>query len=236
MGDDLRKRLYLALLVLGMLGLLMGCGPKQEEVAMVEAAEMAQDYAERLCELGITEADAEFAERMQDYLESFPPEVAEAWEPYQVVGLMLADIGMGEYDFDNGSWTPSSQTVYAFDVEVFDLDRMYTLFLQGVQSIVGDELIFENIQEDTSQVNHEEGNGVQVISFTCQGRPYRYEAEVYNDWFDMGAVAFVNEVLAAEGLDKRLWCTSDGYQECILFYNTPQWAESYAQKMGYALK
>ena len=43
---------------------------------------------------------------------------------------------MGEYEFNSYTWTPTSSDVYAFDAEVFDIENMYALFLQGVKAIV----------------------------------------------------------------------------------------------------
>lgn len=50
--------------------------------------------------------------------------------------LLLSRLGEGEYDYDTGIWTPTSSQVYAFDAEVYDIEHMYALFLQGVSSIV----------------------------------------------------------------------------------------------------
>ena len=57
-------------------------------------------------------------------------------EPWDFPLMLLSRLGAGTYDFDTGDWTSTSTDVYSFDAEVFDIDHMYTLFLQGVSSIV----------------------------------------------------------------------------------------------------
>ena len=87
------------------------------------------------------------------YLE-MPPEVI-----IDKAADLLTVLGDGEYDFENMTWTPDENGVYAFDAEVFNVDKVYTDFLTGISSLDKEELDFKNIQEDTSQMNWEEGTG-----------------------------------------------------------------------------
>ena len=45
---------------------------------------------------------------------------------------VLAAIGWGNYDYEKRLWTPSSQQIYAFDAEVFDIEAMYPNYLNGL--------------------------------------------------------------------------------------------------------
>ncbi len=79
------------------------------------------------------------------------------------------------------------------------------------------------------------GSGVQVLRFRCNGNPYEFRAEAYYDWMDMRVVDFMNGVLETEQAEKRLWVSSDGYQGCIIFFNTKEWAKEFRRIMGYGL-
>ena len=114
----------------------------------------------------------------QDY-KTMPPEVE-----LNKAAMLLTVLGQGEYDYENMTWTPYTNGVYTFDVEFFNVEKMYTDFLTGVSSLDEEELDFKNIQEDTRQVNWEEGTGKRTVSFEWKHRQFTLEAEVYDDWFD----------------------------------------------------
>ena len=48
-----------------------------------------------------------------------------------------------------------------------------------------------------------------------------------NDWFDMKMIGYINKILQENNSNKFLYFTSDGWQNCILFYNTEKWAEKF---------
>lgn len=197
---------------------------------------LVHESIDKLSRLGIEGADTAMEWQIRDSYQEYPGELMMDLELYEVNGRVLSFIGMGDYDYDTYEWSPTSSQVYSFDVEVFDISMMYTLFLQGVASIAGDDVAFTNIEEDTSGVNYEDGSGVQILRFHCNGRAYEFHADVNNDWFDVEMIDFMNDVLQKEGLEKKLLLTSDGYQQCILFYNTPRWAEYFKELMGYGLE
>lgn len=233
------KKRYLAA-ILALLLCFTGCDAVPEYqiqgVMDVTMQEMVHKSVQLLGELEIHQADEGFEQAMIESFASYPEDVLECFNFEQVVGLILTHIGMGTTDFDAGTWTPSSDRVYAFDTEVFDIGQMYTLFLTGVQSISRGELTFTDIEEDLSGIDWDKGEGVRIVRFLCNGSPYQIEVETQNDWFDFAAISKMNEVFAREGLENRLWYTTDGYQECILFYDTPQWAEKFSKHMGYSLR
>lgn len=49
--------------------------------------------------------------------------------------MLLSALGSGIYDHSEGTWQPGTNGVYSFDVEVYDLDHMYTHFLSGVSAL-----------------------------------------------------------------------------------------------------
>ena len=134
--------------------------------------------------------------------------------------MLLWKCGAGIYDYDTGHWTPTSDKVYAFDAEVFDIEHMYTLFLMGVQSIVQD-ITITDITEDLAGMN-EELDGTRSVSFLCNGHTYRAELTSMGDWIDGSILPFMNQVLEQENCQYRLFEIQDPYdQMIILIYDTP---------------
>ena len=138
---------------------------------------------------------------------------------------ILILLGLGEYDPATLQRTPISHTVYAFDAESFDIEGMYTNFLQGIQMIVPDVVISE-IQEDLSGMTIEMDfskeiptDGTRSFSFLCNGNPYSFELDSHGDWFNAEAIGFIEEVLRKENCPKRL-CILDvmEIQGSIIFY------------------
>ena len=138
---------------------------------------------------------------------------------------ILIFLGLGEYDPATLQRTPISHTVYAFDAESFDIEGMYTNFLQGIQMIVPDVVISE-IQEDLSGMTIEMDfskeiptDGTRSFSFLCNGNPYSFELDSHGDWFNAEAIGFIEEVLRKENCPKRL-CILDvmEIQGSIIFY------------------
>lgn len=148
---------------------------------------------------------------------------------------ILLNLGMGDFNDTTGEWTPKSSQVYAFDAEVFDIEHMYTLFLQGVQSIVPD-VVISDIQEDLSQltdvmipsetVEWMQTNGKRTLSFICNNHPYSIELESWGDWINMNILDFMNEVLEKEGCPNRLHVISHEMDQLvIMIYSTQERAD-----------
>ena len=140
--------------------------------------------------------------------------------------MLLSCLGQGTYDFDTGVWTPTSSDVYSFDAEIFDIDHMYTLFLQGVSSIVPGfictdvtEVIEESYDAEADPEDFLTGpEGTTTVRFTLNRHTYERQLSFYGDWFNTDAIDWVNEMLTAEGFDGQLCAFSDGGQGLILFY------------------
>ena len=162
----------------------------------------------------------------QDY-KAMPSEVE-----LNKAATLLTVLGQGDYDYENMTWTPYTNGVYTFDVEFFNVEKMYTDFLTGVSSLNKEELDFKNIQEDTSQVNWEEGTGKRTVSFEWNNRQFTLEAEVYDDWFDVSVANELNKIIKEYGNEKQLFFTSDGYQEGIVFYRDKEWTDGFQLETG----
>lgn len=188
-----------------------------------------KEAAAILDELGIAFISGRMIVEFERSWNSVPKEIRESLD---VITMLLAAVGVGHFDAKTYEWTPTSDIVYSFDVEVSDVDRMYTLFLQGIQSISGDEFEITQIREESAGVEYPTGRETQTVRFLCDGRPCMYRAQVNHDWFDVGILDYMNEVLADTNNLKRLYFMSDGYQECIIFYCTEFWARRFEKKTG----
>ena len=174
----------------------------------------------------MVEVDEAYAGMYDYYLE---------YDPGFEYRMLLSSWGYGDYD-DDWNWIPTSDKVYAFDTEVFDMGCMYTDFLNGVIAISGGEFEITDIVENTDDVNYEEDSGTQVLSFRYNGTPYTFEAIYFGDWLDCEVIEFMNQVFETEGNPKRLLATDDGGQGCILFYNTPEWGDELEAATGMHLR
>ena len=204
---------------------LTGANQSKEMVGMTHAETVAA-----LRELGIhvpEEAILEVERGMAEAYERTAEQgLADVEQPWDFPLTLLSYLGTGSFDFDTGAWTPTSSDVYAFDAEVFDVSRMYTLFLQGIASIVPHfvctdvtEAIDARDDSDIMEEGLEAGAmGTTAVRFTLNGRTYERQLAFYGDWFDAAAIDWVNEVLTAEGFDGQLCVFSDGMQGLILLY------------------
>ncbi len=187
-----------------------------------------------LKELGIDATSVE--DEITDSLASFPAEVMEAMDTSQLSGLILTYIDWLLYQDEAAKPAAGPRQFFCFDMECMELDTMYTTFVQSVAEIAGDDLVFTDIAEDTSQVDYDSGTGIQTISFCCNGKAYQYNASVYNDWFDVGMLTFMNDVISEQSDDRHLYVTSDGYQECIVFCRTEDWVSQLKKTTGIILE
>ena len=213
--------------------LLFGSGQRQEQAVIPH-----DKTVDALRSLGIEVPDqtVEQTERNLEEMilwsrQAFPSRKEQPWE----FTLMLLDrIGWGNYDYVTGEWTPTSSDVYAFDAEVFDICHMYTLFLQGVSSIVPGfvctdiaEVIDEWDETEIAAGSPLPGSrpeGITTVRFTLNGHSHEMRMNYYGDWFDETAIDQINTILAAEGFSGRIIAYMDGGQGLILFYGDDAFA------------
>ncbi len=178
-----------------------------------------------LSELGIE--SLEDKEKTVGNILQMPADMLEDMDKGQILGLILDNIGQTQYLPDTNQYKMLCRQVYSFDMEVSDISTMYTVFLNFVNLIINGDLQISDIVEDISNIDFEHGTGVHIISFKCNEEEYKYEAESNYDWFDMKVISFINQILDTNGINKHLYITSDGWQNCIVFYNTEEWAKKF---------
>lgn len=192
-----------------------------QEVAGMTHAETVTAFRD----LGIDVPDDAVRETEQ-WLTSMYSQSSMEEQPWEFPLSLLRCLGWGDYNYDTGAWTATSSDVYAFDTEVFDINHMYTLFLQGISSIVPGfacanvtEVIDEWDETETVAKGLLTGaEGITTVRFTLNGHAYERQLNFYGDWFDSAAIDWINEVLTAEGFDGQLCSFYDGGQGLILFY------------------
>lgn len=217
-------RKYLAALLAFLL--LTAVSAQAEELTLVEL--QAREILEETGIVVTDEAFEAYAASSQEYYWALqqmmipkallPRLMAELLDPQASALQLLISIGVGEYDYDTDIWTPSSDQVYAFDAEVYNVEKMYTLYLQGIDHIVP-EASFTEIEEDLSNCRWEgTSQGTRDVSFLCNGTPYRFTLANYSDWFDGEMLMHTNRVLEEAGCSGRLHLMSGGYDQMITLY------------------
>lgn len=203
-------------------------------VNSLEIEIMIHENIAKLKELGIDATSVE--SKITENMASFPTEIYESMEQEQTVAMLLTQVSWLLYDNDETKQAAEPRQFFTFDVECMDPGSMYTIFLNSVAEIAGEELVITDIEEDTGKVDYESGSGTQTVSFNCNGKPYQYDATAYYDWFDVGMLTFMNKVISEQNTGKNLYVASDGYQECIVFYQTEDWVSRFNKSLGLNLE
>jgi len=222
------KRLLSMLLVLLLLNV-----PALAEMEDAAAMQRARDALTRQ---GFSISDESFARAMEHHrtmqemyaragITSGTPEQSEL-----IYELLLCE-GFGEYDYDTLIWTPTSDQIYVFDAEFFNIEGMYTEFLQGVQSILPDAQI-TSVREDLSGMD-EYLEGTRRVLFEFNGHSHVITLESYGDWLNTEIISFFNQVLKTEGYNKRLHVVSENWDQIVfLIYGTQEDASALRRMMG----
>lgn len=148
----------------------------------------------------------------------------------QMPSNMLADMEkeyIAGWLFDN----MESPQVYSFNLEQDAPGDMYRPFLERIEALTKGDLVFLDIREVVGEETFETGKGDCMLSFSCNGKSYEYILRFQYDWFDTEILSALNCILEEEQPEKALYAGSDGWQNCILFYDTEEWAERFNAKM-----
>ena len=139
--------------------------------------------------------------------------------------------GIGEYDYEALTWMPTSDKIYVFDAEFFNIEGMYTEFLQGVQAIMP-EVKITGVREDLSSMN-EDLEGERKVFFECNDHSYVVTLKSQGDWLDTEIIDFLNQVLKVEGFEKQLHIVSDAWDQIVfLICGTEEDAAALRRLMG----
>ena len=112
--------------------------------------------------------------------------------------------------------------LYFYDNKVVEYARNLKPSARG-------ELEITDIEEAYSEEVLEAGTGTWPVRFLCNQTAYQYEANIHYDWFDTGLLAFMGRVVEEQNTGRRLYAFSDGFQDCMIFYRTKEWAENFKE-------
>ena len=196
--------------------------------ALGEGEAMAQARL-RLQALGIEVSDALAGEveQAQDVMAQHMAKAgiqARETTPGGTVYDLLIFMGCGDYSQETGEWMPTSDRVYAFDAEVYDVEHMYAQFLRGMQAIIPG-IAITGVREDLSGMTEDMSfigvDGTRSVDFCVNGHPYSVTLESRGDWFNEDMLAFFMDVLEKEQYPGGLQQISgDMEQMVILFYGS----------------
>ena len=168
----------------------------------MELRAFIHENLEKLQKLGMDVLSEE--ESLMEGILCMPANMLEDMEPSQIFGMLLSS------------------------VELPDPSQMCTEFLQGISGISGGELEITDIEEAYSEEVLEAGTGTWPVRFLCNQTAYQYEANIHYDWFDTGLLAFMGRVVEEQNTGRRLYAF-DGFQDCMIFYRTKEWAENFKE-------
>ncbi len=166
-----------------------------------------QEIAEELKPLGVNISQAT------------PDEIVQYGDFEEKALNLVCMEGMGTYDFETWEWIPSTSGVYWFDLEVINVDSMYSNFLRGVAAM-DPELEFTDIYETYDPSDLEKGIGPVQFGYTYCGVEYTCQVTMRYDWFDLDALAQVADTLSRDKSKKDLWYAEDGSQGILLYYGS----------------
>ena len=193
-----------------------------------------QEMASELEPLGITITSQTIEE-----LETFDREYAEEYgvdyyrdNPYasKIIDLLYWE-GSGITDPETYQWTPSRSGIYWSDMEVMNVDTMYSDLLTGIAAM-DEELILSEVREDYSRVNMEYGTGTVSVTFALNGRQAQLSANFDYDWLDIDVLREIGYLLAEDDLDKDLYFAFDEGQGFYLYYGHHAHIGSLNRKTG----
>ena len=194
------------------------------DLRMSEVEKNIEKQAETLRELGLSDISDEAIHLTQ-----------KASAPIDPITLLIENAASGDFDYDD-VWTPSSSQIYCFDVQVNDIENMYSLFFQGITSINDNEFEISNVVEDMRNVDAGSGEGPRTVNFLYNGQEQLFIANDYYDWFDMKIIDFMNDLFEEKGNEKKLYFFCVEYEVCIVFYRTEAWAKEFEAKTGRELR
>lgn len=205
-------------------------------VAFAEIADPFPDVRGELEALGIVMEDEKYQEVLRDYawymgeMEKFGFSADSDRTKEFFAYRMLMYLGIGSYD-EAWQWAPSSDQIYVFDAEVFNIEYMYTEFFRGVQAIIPDAA-FSDVAEDLSGLD-EYLEGERGVSFRCGEKSYSVTLKSYGDWLNTEILDFLNSVLEEQGASGRLHVISDDYDQMVfVIYGSGQRAQAFRCLIG----
>lgn len=232
----MKKRMLCALLCLMMLFTVAAQAASEDAYRQVQ--QKLQQYG-FLCDDADYDRVVRLMEEDRQWMASMGAFMGNRYtSPRYFAYVYLMEEGLGRYDYNTFTRTPTSDKVYAFDAEMFNVEGMYTELLQGIDAIVPD-ITITDVQEDLSGITEEMdwetySDGTRKVSFLCNSHPYEIELISYGDWVDIAFFDFLDEVLAKENCPNQLYALTHPFEQMVLvYYGNEKDAREIAGMMDY---
>jgi hypothetical protein len=104
-----------------------------------------------------------------------------------------------------------SENLWHFDTECIEDHGAYVRIAERLRDIARGDLPLADI-EDYVDIEEERA----WVAFTLDGKPYRWDCEVDDDWVDASVLSRFAELLAARGGERRFTYLDTGGQDCVI--------------------
>ncbi len=225
------RRTVICLLMVAAVLVVTACAESQLEKTFTDLEKVGIEVSER--------ARQEILHSIEETLQMIPEDIRQEWgfdsDYYSDYFNVLIYLGMGEFNEADGSYSPYSDSVFAFDAEAYDLTYSYMSLLEALERMSGEEMKVDGVEVKITDELYLAGQGIFDIDFCINDQSYTYQARMDFDWLDVGLINYLNGILEDHQAKGRLLSYSDG-QIVILFYNTPAWAKEFAHVTGMTLQ
>ena len=199
-----------------------------EEYNPESSGASCQELLNVLAEFEITDIPGERMEELHNMWDEISESVPVNRDKME---LLLAVAGAGIYDEVTFAWSPTSNTVFCFDMEAYNTGNMYQVLLTGLSSISRNQVEFTNIVQDDGKDYYD-----RKVSFTYHDKQYTFEPEFGGDWYDYSILNLVNQILKDEGNSMRFYHMITEAQQVVVFFGNEEWVADFTARTGFILK
>jgi len=144
---------------------------------------------------------------------------------------LLYVLGVGERDYDTGSFIPAESGVFFSYYWAENPETMYADFLRGIAAMSRGQLIIENIIEDQSRTDWNAWEGTITVDFTLNGKEQTLDAVFYGEWYDQQTFNALSAMIL-EATGKQLYFADFEDTACFIFLGDETWADAFAKRTG----
>ena len=199
-----------------------------EEYNPESSGASCQELLNVLAEFEITDIPGERMEELHNMWDEISESVPVNRDKME---LLLAVAGEGIYDEETFAWSPTSNTVFCFDMEAYNTENMYQVLLTGLSSISRNQVEFTYIVQDDGNDYYD-----RKVSFTYHDKEYTFEPEFGGDWYDYSILNLVNQILKDEGNSMRFYHMITEAQQVVVFFGNEEWVADFTARTGFILK
>lgn len=132
-------------------------------------------------------------------------------EPY-----LLLLITLGE-ERGEAPYKPISMNIWHFDTECIEGPGSYVRIAERLKDLATGDLPIQEIKDDV-----DDQKGKAWLAFKLDGRKYKLELRVEDDWVDTQVFSVFDSLLRRRGTDKRYTYLNLGGQDCLVGCSTTE--------------